>query len=268
MKKRRGITAADRDRWIAEWEEVRETGYAPFIRTEDLSSEGIKTRVRGVKSEGRVHHLMSLNEFYAFLQFEFSDFVTNIYEQFPLLPLSRTQAIPLEANISHIRYDGTTVDAVVTVDLMVEVLGERLYAFSVKDDNALDDERTEEKQFLESAFCELEGIPWRLLEASQLKTVQGRNLELLHGFASPNEVTVLMIEAWLPAFFASASELPEGTLASAIQRSANHTGIDYHTAVELFYASVWRKSIYVDLWQHIRLEQTCRDLGVAPYAGN
>jgi len=72
--------------------------YKPWSRIHDFASNGIVSRVRGVKT-GRVHHLMSNLELYFFFLLDWSDEVLGIREQYPLIDLNNAIKIAESAHI-------------------------------------------------------------------------------------------------------------------------------------------------------------------------
>jgi hypothetical protein len=76
------------DKWI---KEGRGSGsgsdYKPWLNIQDVSSLGRSTRLKGIKT-GRQHEFLSDLERNYFYLTEYSDFVIDIREQFPLFPLA------------------------------------------------------------------------------------------------------------------------------------------------------------------------------------
>lgn len=92
-KRKREITEAKIERFIKEGR-GQGTGkeYLPWLRIQDVPSEGRATRGVGWTT-GRRHELLSDNERdYCYL-LDYSDDVSDIREQFPLLPLEETLLI-------------------------------------------------------------------------------------------------------------------------------------------------------------------------------
>ncbi|MBC6972759.1 transposase [Bacillus sp. Xin] len=78
------------DKWIKEGRETGSGGdYQPWLKIQDVSSLGRSTRLKGIKT-GRQHEFLSDLERNYFYLTEFSDFILDIREQFPLLPQEET----------------------------------------------------------------------------------------------------------------------------------------------------------------------------------
>ena len=78
----------------------RGVDYKPWLLVQDVPSQGLASRVKGVKT-GRVHHLLSQLEHRCFLILDWSGRVTDIREQYPLLPLEETVASAESLGIKH-----------------------------------------------------------------------------------------------------------------------------------------------------------------------
>ena len=74
--------------------------YQPWLHIQDVASLGRVHRIKGWK-HGRVHHLLSDLEARVFIIYEWSRQVSEIREQYPLLPLDETLAIAQECGIVH-----------------------------------------------------------------------------------------------------------------------------------------------------------------------
>ncbi|CAH8718956.1 TnsA endonuclease N-terminal domain-containing protein [Paenibacillus thiaminolyticus] len=97
--------------------------YQPYVKTYDFSSDGVRSRDLGWKSE-RIHHFMSRGEYYYYLVLEFSDRIVDIREQYPLLPKERTIEIANELNVPH-PSDDNGDPVVMTTDFNITILGEK-----------------------------------------------------------------------------------------------------------------------------------------------
>ena len=109
--------------------------YMPWLRVQDVPSQGRSHRIPGVKSD-RVHHLLSDLERAYHLVCEFSEDVIDIREQYPLFPREKTQAIASSKGIRHPTYPGSSVPLVMTTDFLLTIRqldgSEKLVARSVK----------------------------------------------------------------------------------------------------------------------------------------
>jgi hypothetical protein len=267
-KKRKNITTFDRDRWRDDWLKNKEEGnYKPYFNTRDIASSGNKHRVAGLKSGGRVHHLLSTNEYFQFLHLEFDPNVKNIYDQY-LLPLDETKAIANELDVKHPKYQNSAgkPDSPVTTDFVVEYHTGVKRAISVKAKSALKNNRTLEKQTLERAYWETNLTQWNMSLDVNLKTNMSINLELLYPFKvlEPIVFYEVLSSKWLPNFFACLSEHPDLPLSEVIEMAANNIGVEYKTSANLFFNAIWNHLIIFDFNKILQLEMSANELEVMP----
>jgi hypothetical protein len=74
--------------------------YKLWLKIQDVSSLGRSTRLKGIKTNRQHEFLSDLERNYFYIT-EFSDFISNIREHFPLLPLEETLVIAEELVIKH-----------------------------------------------------------------------------------------------------------------------------------------------------------------------
>jgi len=152
--------------------------YKPWLKVSDVPSRGRCHRPFCPKT-GREHHLLSDNEYYAFLVQWWDDDVIDIREQYPLLDRRETMEIAALRGIRHPTDPSSRAVLVITTDLLATVtapsgIGHR--AFAVKEANDLNGHRTLEKLEIERTFWARRNIPWSILISAHLKTNYTRNL--------------------------------------------------------------------------------------------
>lgn len=104
--------------------------YKPWLNIQDVSSKGRSTRLKGTKTNRQHEFLSDLERNYFYLT-EYSDFVVDIREQFPLLPLEETIVIADELGIKHPTDPKTNESIVMTTDFLLTVdKGEGLVEFA------------------------------------------------------------------------------------------------------------------------------------------
>jgi hypothetical protein len=267
-KKRKNITINDRERWSSDWQKNKDgNNYKPYFNTRDIASSGNKHRVAGLKSGGRVHHLLSTNEYFQFLHLEFDPNVKNIYDQY-LLPLDETRAIAKELKVKHPKYQNSAgkPDSPVTTDFVVEYHTGEKKAISVKAKSALKNDRTLEKQTLEEAYWKTNLTQWSMSLDVNLKTNMSINLELLYPFnvLEPIDFYEALSSKWLPNFFSCLSEQPDLPLSEVIEIAASNIGVEYKTSASLFFNAIWNRLIIFDFNKILQLEMSANELEVMP----
>jgi hypothetical protein len=94
--------------------------YKPWLVVQTVSSLGRVHRIKGMK-HGRVHHLFSDLERDNFLYYQWSRRVTDIREQFPLLPVEETVEVAREMGVPHPIDLRTRWPLVMTTDLLLSI---------------------------------------------------------------------------------------------------------------------------------------------------
>tara|TARA_R110002126_G_scaffold75469_14_gene188362 strand:+ start:13656 stop:14477 length:822 start_codon:yes stop_codon:yes gene_type:complete len=154
------------------------TDYKPWLRVQDVKSNGIKSQVWGRKT-GRVHHLLSSIESQFFYLAEFSDSVIDIREQFPLLPLNVSQKIAATLGIEHPKVPYTVVPNIMTTDFLLTCRkeGQIFYkAISVKPEDGIN-QRVAEKLDIERVWWELLGVEFYFFTGNELTKTQSSNVQ-------------------------------------------------------------------------------------------
>lgn len=144
--------------------------YKPRIQVGEFGSSGTAARVVDWKT-GRVVHLLSQNEVYAWYILRWRDDVTDINEQYPLA-LEETQNLCEQYGIKHPSYKGSPV--VMTTDLLVTT-NKGKFAFSIKSNKQLS-ERSVEKLFIEQKYWESKKVSWKLLTTDDIDFTYAYNI--------------------------------------------------------------------------------------------
>lgn len=152
--------------------------YKPWLRVQDVKSKGVRSQILGLKT-GRVHHTLSSIETEFFYLAEHSDSVTDIREQFPLLPINLSIKIAEALGIKHPTHPETKVPIVITTDFLLTrfIENEIVYeAISVKPEDDSDNQRVLEKLELERIWWELLGIKFSYFVGNELTQIQSSNI--------------------------------------------------------------------------------------------
>ncbi|WML50250.1 TnsA endonuclease N-terminal domain-containing protein [Neobacillus sp. PS3-34] len=155
--------------------------YKPFIHAHDnkVASEGWVTRHLGWKTQ-RIHHTLSNHERKYLYFLEWLDVVVDIREQFPLLPLSRTEEIAKQLGIKHANVDGVPV--VMTTDFLITLRtsqGLIDIVRTVKPASKLT-KRTLELFEIERRFFLEQGIDWGIVTERRMPDICISNVEWMY----------------------------------------------------------------------------------------
>ncbi|WP_083860308.1 TnsA endonuclease N-terminal domain-containing protein [Cupriavidus sp. BIS7] len=153
--------------------------YRPFIQIDDLSSKGVSHRTSSSRTGFRTHHLLSDNEYAAYLAAWFDMNVLDIREQYPMLPVTLTLGIAASLGVKHPMNRKYRFAIPQTADLFL-VTKEGVEVVAVKEDEDYENPRTREKLAIAEEFWRLRGIPTRVALASELKTQRFQNLQWIY----------------------------------------------------------------------------------------
>lgn len=272
MRGRRFKTQADIDRHIAQgYGQGEGANYKPWLRVQDVPSEGRSRKVHGTKT-GRVHHLLSDIEYGYFLILEFSEQVVDIREQFPLFPTEQTIEISSQLGIRYPRFHGTTLPYVLSTDFLVTLQASdgsrKLAARSVKCEDALKPsdalKRTIEKLELEKAIWHARDVSdWKLVTENTMGSTLVTNLIWLRKGASLERY---LLKPDIQLQFMDAIEhysRGQRALLSVVRAVASAAHIPYKDGIMLFKHLVLNKAIRLDIQnQELSLHGVCPPLTI------
>jgi hypothetical protein len=186
-KRIRGFTKDKYEKWL---NEGRGQGigidYKPWLTIQDVPSRGRCQRLRGNKIP-RQHELLSDQESNYFYIVEFADSITDIREQFPLLPIEQTLAIAEKLNIEHPRDPKTGEYVVMTTDFLLTISSDganKLAARTIKSVDELDNKRQIEKFEIERRYWEIKDIDWRIVSEKEIDITAASNINSVRAFFS------------------------------------------------------------------------------------
>jgi hypothetical protein len=151
----------------------------------EVPSKGRTTTLLGWKSR-RLHILLSDKELHSFVNYQWEDDVTDIREQYPLLPLEQTIVIANELGIRHPSArseDGKLEEIVMTTDFLITKRdGDHVYniARDVKMSDELKKKRVLDKFKIVKGYWDMQDIDWGVVTEKEISEVKGRNLFFLY----------------------------------------------------------------------------------------
>lgn len=251
------------EKWI---KEGRGSGvgaeYKPWLNIQDVSSLGRSTRLKGIKTNRQHEFLSDLERNYFYLT-EYSDFVVDIREQYPLLPLEETIVIADKLGIKHPTNPKTQEPVVMSTDFLLTVdKGEGLVeiARTIKMKDELLKERVIEKFEIERVYWERRQIDWGIVTELEIPKEMARNISYIHGYydiqlydafqnMSPQHIEDLAI-ALLQRILNENKSIREIT-----NVFDKETHLPFGSGVTLFYYLLAQKIIQVDMLEPINVEQ-------------
>jgi hypothetical protein len=158
--------------------------YKPWLRIQDVASQGLVTREKGWKTN-RVHHMLSKLELAYFYVLEWAPLVSDIREQYPLLNIEETLAIAQEIGIRYPTDPQTQKPMVMTTDFLITVHSgtqAKDYARTIKYAQDLQSRRTLEKFEIERRYWQTRNVDWGIVTEHEIPMVLAKNAELLHEY--------------------------------------------------------------------------------------
>lgn len=175
-KRKYGWDAKKIERYIKQGRGQQEgKNYKPWLLAQDLPSTGRDGQREGWKT-GRDHHLLSDLESNYFYLLEWSSTVTDIREQFPLLPIEETVSIAEELGIKHSNDNKTKEIVVMTTDFVINI-GSKEFVRTLKYAGDLEDARTMEKLEIEREYWRRRNIDWGIVTDKEIPEILCENVK-------------------------------------------------------------------------------------------
>lgn len=230
-KRNRTVTPSKIEKRVKEGRgEGHGASYKPWLTIRDVPSQGLCSRIKGWKTR-RVHHFLSQLETSYFYLLEWSPLVTDIREQYPLLPLESTLEISRRFNIKHPADPMTKEPIVMTTDFLIDVRNNDqnfICARTIKMAGDLSSKRTIEKLEIERTFWKEKGIDWGIVTEKEMPQNLVKNIEWIHSsreiadFPQLNSLTLAQIE---PHLFQKINESGSPLSQTALSEDVNSWGL-------------------------------------------
>ena len=163
------------------------SGYSPWVRIQDFASQGIVSRVKS-RTTGRVHHLKSNNELAYFYILDWSDKVTDIREQYPLIDLDCAVKIASQAGNKYPIDKISGYPYMLTCDFMITT-NDGIKARTIKMTSELSNKRTLEKLEIERRYWLAQGVDWKVVTEQEILYKRAKNIEWLYtAYENDNEI--------------------------------------------------------------------------------
>ncbi len=152
--------------------------YRPWIVVGEEGSSGTASNPIDWKT-GRMVHLLSQIEMYAWYLFRFRDDVVDINEQYPL-DIADTKLIAQKLGYKHPASPKTNEDIVMTTDLKVTMTDGSVLAVSVKPDGRYkNNRRTMEKMAIEKEYWEKKGAQFITVTRGNINKTEANNIRFI-----------------------------------------------------------------------------------------
>lgn len=270
MKRSQNITHYSVENKIKRWEKSvsKGNGHIPYIKTQDIKSNGSKNRSPDFENPGRDRDYLSVNESLYYLMLMFNPRITWIKEQYPLLPWERAQYMAKELNLRYPTYPYTSaVPIVMTSDFYCGTIFGGEVVYSIKDRREFLDPKkkinVENKQKIEKLFWESQGVNWYLILDNQIKTPFTQNLEQIVTGMILSPPLSFIFPRWLNTLKQFLPQFGKQYLADVIEKLAEVSEIAYEESISCFHHAVWHRHLSINLQSPIEYIKTLEDLEVA-----
>lgn len=238
--------------------------FLPWLMTYNVPSLGRRARDPGWKA-GRLHHLMSDLETYYFYLLEWSDAVTDIREQFPLLDVEVAQSIALDMGVEYPKDKETNFPFVLTTDFMITIRdGDRILdiARTIKPSKELDKTRVIEKFEIERRYWAAKGIDWGIVTEKEIPTVLAKNIEYLHPayHLEPTDETSLPQLLLIGDLLKDRLKISKKSIVEITSDFDNELRLIPGICLKVFLHLVARKEIILDMNQKISLSKSAQTI--------
>lgn len=229
--------------------------YKPWLTVRDVPSKGRAAREKGWKT-GRTHHLLSNHELFTYYCLCWARRVTDIREQFPLLPIEETLALAAKCGIKHPIHPKTKEPVVLTTDFLITLdrNGKRVEeARTVKEVAALRSQHTLEKLELERRYWQARHIEWGIITEREIPLVVAKNVELLyeaHSLPSSTSITSEELNDIAHTLTRSVTETPQ-VLRNATSACDKKLGFEPGTSLQAAYFLLATRQWQVDMFTPI-----------------
>ena len=238
--------------------------YMPWLTIHDFPSQGRSTRAPGWKTE-RVQHFLSDHEVRYFYLLEWSDSVTDIREQFPLIEYEIAQEIAKDMGIKYPIDDASGFPYILTTDFLISIFsnGKTIeIARTVKPAKDLESTRVIEKFELERRYWTAKGVDWGIVTEHEIPRVLAKNIEVIH----PSYKLEATPEMDVPNLLLLARTLKErlrtanGSISGVTTKLDNDMNLSMGTSLLLFKHLVARKEILLDMSKRLDFTRSVKTI--------
>jgi len=253
--------------WIKNFKKIEERGdYEAFLRTQDVTSSGIKSRFPCPINPGRVYHTLSNNETFKLVQLLQDPMVVDIKEQYPETNVKKSKAFAKALKIKHPKYTWSATDMVITWDFLCTMMSGKKRVISVKPKYLMEDRRTKEKLILEKALAEVLKYEYVIVTDEEVKTEAVQNiLRVLRGAVLETHLKSLYPQ-WRHDFIEFISKSPNLPISEAIEQLSENLNINYIESFTLMQHAFWVNDISSDPEVPLYPEYSPYVLGVHTHA--
>jgi len=272
MKRSQNITQHSVDNKVKKWELLTSklNTHIPYIKTQDIKSNGSKNRSPDFENPGKDRDFLSINESLFYLHLLFDKRITWIKEQYPLLPVKRAQYFATQLDFRYPTYPySNSVPVVMTSDFYCGTIFGDEVVYSIKSTKEIENtnerkrRNTVQKQKIEQIFWRAKGVKWHLILDTQIKTVFASNLEMLAPSLQLKDPLQWIFPRWFKVALNALPHFIDEKCADFISHTAKATDLTFEQANVCFHHALWHQQITANLHVPLDYAKTLNELGVA-----
>lgn len=238
--------------------------YKPWLTIHDFPSQGRSHRALGWKAR-RVQHFLSDHELRYLYLLDWSDFVTDVREQFPLIEYDITQEIAKDMGIKHPTDTASGFPYVFTTDFLISIQSDGKtveIARTVKPAKELESTRVIEKFELERRYWMAKGVDWGIVTEHEIPRILAANINVIHSAykleATPEmDVPNLLL---LARMLKDRLRTGTGSISGITTKLDEEMNLSGGTSLLVFKHLVARKEVLLDMSKKLDFTRTVKSI--------
>jgi len=264
-KYRRSWSQATFNKYLKEGRgQGRGADYKPWITIHDFPSQGRSHRALGWKTK-RVQHFMSDHELRYLHLLDWSDSVSDVREQFPLIEHEITQEIAKDMGVKHPTDTASGFPYILTTDFLISIHSDgktQEIARTVKPAKELEGTRVIEKFEIERRYWMAKGIDWGIVTEQEMPRILASNINVIHRAynleATPEmDVPNLLL---LAKMLKNRLKIGTGSISSVATKLDEEMNLSSGTSLSVFRHLIARKEVLMDMSKKLDFTRTVKSI--------
>lgn len=242
--------------------------YKPWITIHDFPSQGRSHRALGWKTR-RVQHFLSDHEIRYLYLLDWSDSVTDVREQFPLIEHDITQEIAKDMGVKHPTDAASGFPYVLTTDFLISIYSDGKtveIARTVKPAKELESTRVIEKFEIERRYWIAKGVDWGIVTEHEMPRILADNINVIHSAykleATPEiDVPNLLL---LGRMLKDRLRIGNGSISGITTKLDGEMNLTSGTSLSVLKHLIARKEVLLDMSKKLDFTQSLKSIqGIA-----
>jgi len=240
--------------------------YKPWITIHDFPSQGRSHRALGWKAR-RIQHFMSDHEMRYLYLLDWSDSVTDIREQFPLIEHDITQEIAKDMGVKHPTDTASGFPYILTTDFLISIYidGKTVdIARTVKPAKELESTRVIEKFEIERRYWIAKGVDWGIVTEHEIPRILAANINVIHSAyrleATPEmDIPNLLL---LAKTLKNRLQTSHGSISGVTTKLDEEMNLSGGTSLAVFKHLVARKEVLLDMSKKLDFTRSVKSIQI------